>query len=210
VGFDRRKYGRHLLLDVARVRDLRGFIVGAPHSLAFFDIILVTRGRGWFWLDSHRHAVGPGVMFFTTPGQVRRWDTTRLDGVCLFFEADFTNEFLQDEAFLSRLPFFNADPARASLALEPAAARAVKVRLSAMRRELADYRGDSMDFLRAKLHETLVLLARYYASAHGVAPQRATHRVVSRFLELVDRDAAHRRRVADYFERIAEETSRRP
>ena len=106
VAFDRRKYGRPLLIDVAWVHDLRGFIVADPLSLAFFDVILVTSGKGWLWLDSHRHAVRPGTVFFTTPGQVRRWDTTELDGVCPFFEEFFTKEFLHDDAFLDRLPYF--------------------------------------------------------------------------------------------------------
>ena len=203
VAFDRRKYGRHLLIDVGWVHELRGFIVGEPHSLGFFDVILVTRGKGWFWLDSHRHAVHPGAVFFTTPGQVRRWDTKQLDGVCLFFEEFFLREFLQDDAFLHRLPYFHADPARATLTLAPAAARRVRARLAAMQRELAHYRHDSVDLLRAQLHETLIVLARQYAAAHRVAPQRPIHRVVSRFMELVERDAARRHRVADYAAELA-------
>lgn len=203
VAFDRRKYGRHLLLDVACVRELKGFIVGAPHSLEFFDIILVTRGTGSLWLDSHRHAVRPGAVFFTTPGQVRRWETTQLDGVCLFFEDSFTKEFLQDDAFLDRLPFFHVDPARAALHLAPAAARGMRARLGAMQREIEHHRRDSIDLLRAQVHETLIVLARQYAAAHHVASQRPTHRVVSRFLELVERDAVRRHRIADYAAELA-------
>jgi AraC family transcriptional activator of pobA len=203
VAFDRRKYGRHLLIDVAWVHELATFILDEPHSLGFFDIMLVTRGHGWFWLDSHRHAVRPGAVFFTTPGEVRRWDTKHLDGVCLFFEDVFIKEFLQDDAFLHRLPYFDADPARAALTVTPVAAHRFRARLAAMQRELAHYRRDSIDLLRAQLHETLIVLARQYASAHGVAPQRPTHRVVSRFMELVERDAARRHRIADYAEELA-------
>jgi AraC-like DNA-binding protein len=203
VAFDRRKYGRHLLIDVAWVHELPGFLIGEPHSLGFFDVILVTRGTGWFWLDSHRHAVRPGAVFFTTPGQVRRWDTNQLDGVCLFFEDFFVKEFLQDDAFLHRLPYFHADPARAALALAPAAARRVQARLAAMQRELAHYRSDTVDLLRAQLHETLIVLAREYAAAHRVASQRPTHRVVSRFMELVEQDAVRRHRIADYAAELA-------
>jgi AraC-like DNA-binding protein len=203
VAFNRRKYGRHLLIDVAWVHELTGFIVGAPHALEFFDIILVTRGKGWFWLDSYRHPVRPGAVFFTTPGQVRRWDTTRLDGACLFFEELFVKEFLNDDAFLQRLPYFRADPASAALTLGPSVARSVRARLAAMRHELAQHGPDSVDLLRAQLHETLIVLARHYASAHRVAPQRPTHRVVSRFMELVERDAAHRHQIADYAEELA-------
>lgn len=203
MAFDRRKYGRHLLIDVGWVHELRGFIIGEPHSLGFFDVILVTRGTGWFWLDSHRHAVRPGAVFFTTPGQVRRWNTKQLDGICLFFEDVFIKEFLQDDAFLHRLPYFHADPAHAALSLAPAAARGFRARLAAMRRELAHYRRDSIDLLRAQLHETLIVLAREYAAAHRLAPQRSTHRVVSRFMELVERDAARRHRIADYAAELA-------
>jgi AraC-like DNA-binding protein len=180
------------------VHELTGFIVGEPHVLEFFDIILVTRGRGWFWLDAHRHLVRPGAVFFTTPGQVRRWDTTQLDGVCLFFEELFTREFLHDDAFLSRLPYFHVEPSRAALTLSPSAVRRVRGRLAAMQRELAHDRRDSVDLLRAQLHETLIVLARHYAASHRVAPQRPTHHLVSRFLELRDRDIAHRHRVAEY------------
>lgn len=203
VAFDRRKYGRHLLIDVAWVHEMPAFIIGAPHSLGFFDVILVTRGKGWFWLDSHRHAVRPGTVFFTTPGQVRRWDTKQLDGVCLFFEDFFIKEFLQDDAFLHRLPYFHADPARAALTMAPAAARRVRARLAAMQRELAHYRRDSVDLLRAQLYETLIVLARQYAATHRVDPQRPTHRVVSRFMELVERDATRRHRIADYAAELA-------
>jgi AraC-like DNA-binding protein len=203
VAFDRRKYGRQLLIDVGWVHELTGFIIGEPHCLGFFDVILVTRGSGWFWLDAHRHAVRPGAVFFTTPGQVRRWDTTQLDGVCLFFEESFVKEFLQDDAFVQRLPYFHADAARAALALAPSAARGLRTRLAAMQGELAQYGPDSMALLRAQLHETLIVLARAYAAAHRVPPQRPTHHVVSRFIELVERDAARRHRIADYAAELA-------
>ena len=203
IAFDRRKYGRHLLIDVAWVRELRGFLIAQTHALEFFEIMLVTRGSGWLWLDSHRHAVHPGTVFFTIPGQVRRWDTTRLDGVCLFFEELFLNEFLNDGAFLHRLPYFQAELARPVINLRPSAARGMRARLAAMQRELAHDRHDSVDVLRAQLHETLLALARRYAAQHRVAPQRPTHRVVSRFQELLERDATRSHRIADYAAQLA-------
>ncbi|MEO7997676.1 MAG: AraC family transcriptional regulator [Gemmatimonadaceae bacterium] len=203
VAFDRRKYGRHLLIDVAWIHDLHGFLVGQPHALDFFDVTLVTRGTGSFWLDSHRHDVHAGAVFFSTPGQVRRWDTRQLDGICLFFEASFIREFLQDELFLQRLPFFHNDAARAALTLPPADVRRTKNRLAAMQRELAHYRRDSADLLRAQLHETLVVLARQFAAEHGVQSQRATHAVVSKFVEMVESDAASCHRIADYAKALA-------
>jgi AraC family transcriptional activator of pobA len=203
IGFNRTKYGRNLLIDVAWVHDMPTFILDAPHSLDFFDVILVTRGRGAFWLDSHRHAVRPGTVLFTTPNQIRRWEMKALDGICLFFMDAFIKEFLQDDSFVHKLPYFQTEPRLASLHLNPAAARRVRARLTTMRRELAHYRRDSMDLLRAQLHETLILLARDYAASHRVSSQRPTHPLVSRYVELVERDAAHRHRVADYAAELA-------
>lgn len=203
VRFDRRKYGRHLLIDVAWVHELTGFLIGIPHALRFFDVTFVTRGTGRFHLDGQMHVVRPGTIFFSRPGQVRLWDTKELDGICLFFEDFFVTEFLHDEAFVARLPFFHADDDGAALALGPSFGRRFRARLVAMRRELAHYRRDSLDLLRAQLHETLVVLAREYARVHQVAPQRATHPVVQRFLALVERDATHRRRVGDYASELA-------
>src|SRR5436305_11526618 len=68
VVFNRTKYGRDLLVDVAWVHDIPTFILDAPHTLNFFDILVVTRGHGTFALDGHRRAVRPGVVLFTTPG----------------------------------------------------------------------------------------------------------------------------------------------
>jgi AraC-like DNA-binding protein len=140
---------------------------------------------------------------FTAPGQVREWSTSGLDGICLFFMDAFIKEFLQDASFLHRLPYFQAEPSSASIALAPAAARRLRARLDTMRRELAHYRRDSMDLLRAQLHETLIVLARDYGAIHGVAPHRPTHSIVSRYLELVERHATTRHRVADYAAELA-------
>lgn len=204
VAFNRRKYGRHLLVDAGWIRDLAGFILDdRPHSLGFFDILLVTRGSGTLRLDSHAHRVRPGVVLFTTPGQVRQWDVTDLDGISLFFEDFFVREFLNDDAFLHRLPYFHVEPPGAALSLSPETARRVRSRLARMQRELRDLQRDSVDLLRAQLHETLIVLAREYAAAHRVLAQRPTHRTVSRFLELIERDAARTRRVSEYAAELA-------
>ena len=201
--FNRTKYGRHLLIDVAWVHDIPTFVTDAPHTLDFFDVMLVTRGRGSFRLDGHRHAVTPGTVLFTRPGQVRDWGVRALDGVCLFFLDGFLTDFLRDDAFLDRLPYFHGDPARASVRLPRGAARGLRTRLDAMRHELAHYRRDSTDLLRAQTHEALVTLARDYAAGHHVTPQRPTHDTVSRYLALVERDAARRHRVTDYAAELA-------
>lgn len=203
VAFNRQKYGHHLLIDVAWVNELVGFIIGAPHALEFFEIIVVTRGAGSLWIDSQRHPVSPGCVFFTSPGQVRCWNTEGLDGLCLFFEDAFIKEFLRDDAFLDRLPYFRARPEHAALRLSSATLRRLRTRLTSMRDELAHRRRDSLDLLRAQLHEALIVLSRAYAVAYDTAPQRTIHPVVTRFLGLIERHDARVHHVAEYAETLA-------
>ena len=89
IGSHRTKHGREILIDIAWIHEMPTFIHSEPHWLGFYDITLITRGTGWFWLDGHRYHVTPGQVLFTTPGQIRRWEVTGLDGICLFFPATF-------------------------------------------------------------------------------------------------------------------------
>jgi AraC-like DNA-binding protein len=196
IDFHRTKYGREILIDIAWIHEMPTFIHAEPHWLSFFDITLITRGRGWFWLDGHRYRVAPGQVLFTTPGQVRSWDVTSLDGLCLFFPSAFLGEFFSDADFLHRLPYFHATSAAAAVRLAPAARTRLRTRLSRMRTELRAWRPDSAHLLRARLYEVLVRLARTYARAYGTDAERRAHPTVLRFRQLVDRDATKRHDLA--------------
>jgi AraC family transcriptional activator of pobA len=203
VGFARTKYGPEILIDVAWVGEMPTFLRPGPHALDFYDILLVTEGRGAFWLDAHQYAVGPGRVLFTSPGQVRRWQVRSLEGLCLFFPALFLDEFFHDAMFLHRLPYFHVRDGLASLRLLPPAANRLRRNLLNMRRELRGLRPDSVHLLRARLYETLITLARQYAVAHALASERRPHPLALRYRGAVERDAARRHHVADYARELA-------
>ncbi|HEX9894768.1 MAG TPA: helix-turn-helix transcriptional regulator [Gemmatimonadales bacterium] len=198
VEFYTTKYGPEMLVDAAWVREMPTFLLPGPHALTFYDILFVTSGRGWFWLDTYRHPVTPAQVFFTTPGQVRRWEVEDLDGLCLFFPAAFLEEFFNDSLFLHRLPYFHVPEARGALSLGQPAANALRRHLLAMRRELRVLRPDSVHLLRARLYEILITLSRQYSSQRGGASQLVPHGMALRFRELVERDASRHHGVAWY------------
>jgi AraC-like DNA-binding protein len=203
VDFHRTKYGPEILIDIAWIHDMPTFLIDRPHWLGFYDILLVTRGRGWFWLDGHRMRVSPGQVFFTSPGQVRDWDVSSIDGICLFFPATFLEEFFSDEQFLQRLPYFHAGSNAAALKLTPARALRMRRSLFHMRAELRTYRDDSPHLLRARLYETLVELARDYSRRYGAPASRTLHRAVVEFRRLVAQQALNRHEVSDYARDLA-------
>ena len=203
IDFHRTKYGPEILIDIAWIHEMPTFIVDRPHWLSFYDILLVTRGRGWFSLDGVRMRVAPGRVFFTTPGQVRNWDVEGLDGLCLFFPAAFVEEFFNDQQFLHRLPYFHVKSDATSIKLTPARMRRLRRALSRMRSELRAYRPDSSHLLRARLYETLVELARDYARRYSTSASRSLHRAVTDFQRLVAEHAVSNHGVHHYARDLA-------
>lgn len=197
VEFHRTKYGRELLIDVIRAAEIPTFeMQGAPHVLSFYEIFLITRGEGMLTLDGREYRVRPGQVFFTGPGQPRRWRTRGLDGLCLFFTSDFIEDFFRDPLFLFTLPYFHREDARLCLALDPAEAGTLAVGLSSMRREIRKLRSDSSHALRAALYWTLVQLARRYTETTG-GPVRENATAV-RLRRLIERHFRECHQPKDY------------
>lgn len=201
VEFHRTKYGRELLIDVIRTRGVKSFETsGAPHLLSFYEIFLVTRGRGTLTLDGRTYTVKPGEVFFTSPGQPRQWLVRDLDGLCLFFTAEFVEDFFKDPLFLFALPYFHRDRGDLHLSLPRAEAEALAKRFKAMQREIRRLRADSPHALRAALYETLIHLSRVYADRAGEPPRE--NATALRLRRLIERHFREHHQPADYARRL--------
>ena len=201
IEFHRTKYGRELLIDVIRTAGVKSFEThGAPHVLSFYEILLVTRGRGTLTLDGRTYAVKPGEVIFTSPGQPRQWLVRNLDGLCLFFTAEFVEDFFKDPLFLFTLPYFHREGGDLHLSLRPEAARLLSMRLKAMQREIRKLRADSPHALRAALYETLIQLSRAYGARAGEPPRE--NATALRLRSLIERHFREHHRPADYARRL--------
>ncbi len=200
VEFHRTKYGRELLFDAAFLSGLPTFdFSDRPQVLTFHDVTLVTRGRGVVEIDGVAHPVRSGMLFFTRPGDLRRFRVRGLDGACFFFRAEFVREAFADPRFLDRFRFFGRDRAGAAFRLTRAEVRAFLDIFTRMEAEIRSLTRDAPAALRALLYEMLVRLDRFYSARYG-APHRdgGLSAVVERFLALVERDFWRRRRLQDY------------
>jgi AraC family transcriptional regulator, transcriptional activator of pobA len=204
VEFDRTKYGRELLIDAATIGEMPSFITGEqPHVLTFHDILLVTKGRGYVLLDGEPHAVEPGVVVFSLPGQMREWRlSTCLDGACFFFTKAFLVDTFSDPRFLDKFAYFRPSRPSGTLALARRERRAFGEIFAAMRREVACFDRDANESLCASLYRMLVLLNRWYAGQHGEREGESPNRFVERFRRLLDQDFARRHRLSDYADRL--------
>lgn len=199
VDFHRTKYGRELLFDAALISQLPAFDTSdRPQVLTFYDVTLVTRGRGVLDVDGVAHALRPGRVFFSRPGTLRRFRTPGFDGACFFFTADFVGETFADARFLERFRCLRADGGSAALDLSAPERRAFRQCFSRMQAEMRALGEDACDALRALLYEMLVGLERAYVARHGARPAARAPRPVEGFLALAERDFARHRSVADY------------
>jgi AraC family transcriptional activator of pobA len=203
VEFARRKYGPELLIDAAMLSAMPAFKPEPrPHRLDFYDIVLITRGRGTFALDGETHSVAPGALFLTMPGQIRRWDVTGLDGACIFFASEFVRDAFADARFLDQFAFFAAARPSGGMVLTASERTQFLRRFRRMSEELIAPRADATDLLRARLYELLVLLNRWYKARHPKAVTPGRHGIVERFQSMVDREFRRLHRVQDYSEKL--------
>jgi AraC-like DNA-binding protein len=203
IAFNRTKYGRELLVDAAMVSALTGFDrTERPHRLDFFDILLVTRGRGEFRLDQRVEPVAPGVVLCSRPGEVRQWRVPALDGAVVFFAPAFLTDAFSDPRFLDQFACFH--PTRPSAAVRLAARErsAFLARFAEMEPEIRAAPGDGTHALRALTYQLLVLLDRAYVRAHGAHPGAGRDPLVDRFRTLVEQRFARVHRVTDYAEAL--------
>jgi AraC-like DNA-binding protein len=198
IDFARAKYGHEVLIDLAWVSEMPTFVHTEPHVLTFYEILLVTQGRGTLWLDSHQHTVRPGTVFFISPGQVRRWDVQQLNALCLFFAAEFLGSFIRDDLFLQRLPYFHISAAAAAMRPGSRDRAWLRSRLLDIRCELRTDTADGIHLMRARLYEVLIVLARQFSRVAGVPSERVPCGLTVRYQRLLTERSSGSHRVADY------------
>jgi AraC-like DNA-binding protein len=203
VPFQRTKYGRELLVDAAFLSDLPAFeATPRPHRLTFYDLLLVTDGRGAYELDGVGYPVAPGTLLLTRPGQVRRWDVGHLDGACLFFTEDFVREVFSDVRFLDQFACLGPDAPSAALRLSPRERAWFLKRFAGMASEIRALGADAPHLLRAILYEVLVTINRWYLARHEVRAARDLPESVRRFRAMLERDITRCHRLGDYAGRV--------
>jgi AraC-like DNA-binding protein len=199
ISFACNKYGPELLVDIAWIHDMPSFAnTVEPYTLNFYDITLITGGSGSFWLDEHEYQLTPNQVLFTTPGQVRRWYVKNLQGICLFFPAEFLLQHFNDPLLLHRLRYFHTHNGPRDLVLSGSQSLVLHERLSAMNKELAQLQMDSEALLRSMAYEVMIYLNRWYAKQHGQVLENTLNQTVSRFRQVLESHYHRYHKVGQY------------
>lgn len=209
IGFDRRKYGAHLLADACTVESIPFFIkTPRPHRLAFYEVALITEGRGVLALDGMPAEVAPYRICLTAPGEVRSWQLAgaRLGGWLAFFEADLFDDAFDDTGasvpFIETLPVARAAPAQRSIDVDRRRFDHIASVVAAMADELRAPDAETPRMLRAQACQLMIAVQRVSGVTTPPAPENRAAVLSRRFAQLVGERYLHNEPVSRYAERL--------
>ena len=188
--FYKTKYGDELLIDVETLPYIKKFITGNPvHKLTYYDITLITRGAGFFRINTQEYTASVGDVIFSCPGDIRHWDKDNItDGFALIFEEKFLLSFFNDPDFLRHLSYFQPG-STSKISLESEMYERILKRIEDIKHEIEAYQVKDKHILRALLYETLMLLHRTYTTVYNLSCENRkamNHPYIDKFADLVN------------------------
>lgn len=177
-----------MFIDLIRLESLEKYAQkGVPHVLSYYDITLITEGSGSFQLNGKAFTLTPGLILFSSPGQVRYWDIeTMPQGFVIIFEESFLNTFLNNPQFIRELKYFQANRSEPSLLLTDDETTYLVDLCKTIEREIDAYNEFNKQILRALLLQALVWLNRKYAAVFPQQESAEYNRHVQQFVTLVE------------------------
>lgn len=203
--FFRTKYGQELLIDLIRLEDLEKYIKVSPvQRLSYYDITVITGGYGTLVIDHYEQPLEQGIVFFSSPGQVRKWNTDDTPkGYVLIFEDEFLYTFFNDTQFVQHLSFFHTYENPPVLQLTPDDYHKLVILFQDVKNEIASFKQNDKHILRALLYQILIFLNRKFISTHPSAEKKPMNRYIKQFVRLVDIGYRRYRTVEHYAQQLA-------
>ena len=202
--FFKTKYGNELLIDLIRLESLEKYITeGCPHYLTYYDITVLTGGKGVFCIDQYKYPIQQETVLFSSPGQIRYWDIELLPtGYVLIFEEEFLSCFLNDSQFISDLKYFNNYSCQPKLTLLADDAGYLIKLMENIEKEIETFGSNDQHLLKALLCQALVWLNRKYSAVNPSNGSEDFNRYIRQYIKLVNRKFCIHHSVSYYAEAL--------
>lgn len=204
--FYKTKYGSELLIDVVSLDFAKKFLANKTvHTLTYYDITLITEGKGTFSIDNQIFQAVPGDVFFTKPGEIRNWDVEHITGgYALIFEDEFLSSFFKDPLFVQHLPYFHVEKTAEKLHLSAELYSRLLQLLHDIKVEINVYRQNDVHVLRALLYEALMHLNRAYQNRDSIpnAVIEINNLHLSKFIRIVGEKLGEQHSVQYYADKL--------
>ena len=204
VDFYKTKYGKSLLIDLIRLESLEKYINSDnPHYLSYFDITLITTGKGQFFLDEKKYELEKGLVIFSSPGQVRKWVFDKIPkGYVLIFEKAFLTSFFSDPKFVDKLSYFNRDLKHCFLKLNKAEITHIVDIFKNIESEIRNFKNNDEHILRALLYQAIIWLNRKFNDSELTQNPIEINRHISKFAEFVSDKLTQEHSVSFYADEL--------
>lgn len=204
VDFYKTKYGENLLIDLIRLESLEKHIKkDESHYLSYFDITIITNGNGRFRIDENQYKIKKGLVVFTSPGQIRKWDFDKVPkGYVLIFEEEFITTFFNDQKFIAGLKYFNRHLDSPALNLGKADMLHIVKIFEDIEQEIRNFKTNDKHILRALLYQVLIWLKRKFDDIKLPHNSPENNRHISLFIDSVSKNFTKQHTVLFYAEKL--------
>lgn len=188
--FFKTKYGCELLIDLIRLESLEQYIIkDRSHTLSYYDITLITDGKGQFLIDDHCCLVSPKRIIFTAPYQIRHWIIDKVPkGFVLIFEEEFLCSFFNDVEFVKKLSCFNNAKYPPEITISDKEYDFLIDLMEKIEKEICSGKDNHM--LRALLYQALAWFDNTYRIKYAIPDTVLQKGHILKFIELVNHDFA--------------------
>lgn len=158
------------------------------HKHDFYIVLLLTQGKGNHTIDFTTYPVGPGSVFFLSPGQVHCWELSKdSEGHILFFSKSFYAEYFSLKK-LWAYSFFNSSRNPPFIQLDEQKTILIEKGFEAIKEACLQESWMKNDLVRNHTDSLLIQLHRKYLEADHievtVSPDQLALQQLDRLIEM--------------------------
>lgn len=173
-----------------------------PHKHDFYQILLISSGKGWHEIDFVKHPVRRSSVFIMRPGQVHAWSLDKkTKGFVIEFELSSVQYAGHSSGFLTEILSHAPD----SLEISADSQKSFQALCIAMKNEISEREMGYETLLCLYLAEFLILLHRQMPDRAAVKSRKDEY--AAQFLRLVDTHFTKEHQVEFYARKLGVTTS---
>ncbi len=203
--FEKRKYGRELLVDCEKISDVKTFVKSQmPFCVSFYEILFLTKGKGVFRLDEEKIKFKRGTILLLPPNKWRQWAVVNqsFDGYFLIFEEEFIHKFFNDALFLYRFHYFYNRATPSFVQADDVNFLEMVTKLKEIQIELKGLRNDSSHLLRSLLYYLLIKINRIYEQRFKLKEDHLQDVLALRFRKQLEKNIVSEQKVSYYADQL--------
>lgn len=195
--FDRKKYGKEILIDSVDADNFK-----SPENIIstnFYTVGCLNKCRGAIEINTRYTPFLKQSVIFMPPHQ--HIDLTKIrfdDGIFLFFEGEFLDQFFNDSFFIFKFDFFHSIDKPSYVNLSSEQFNSVFGLFKDIHSDIKQFRSDSEHYIRSLLYHLLIKLNRFYADQHQAHGSVNKNLNFLRFRQMLEQHIKHRHSVQEY------------